>query len=247
MQRLQMVTVIGNIGSGKTTLTPLIAKKLKAKTVMADNLFQTIDPFRELYLNDLKRWALANELWLTLERVILVKKYLREHKGKKLVVDSGLLMSWAYTHGHFLAGIITQDEWQLYRRLFDRIAITLFTSSVVVALECSMVTLMQRIKKRGRQFELEYYNPVYLSRIDKGLEKLKEKLKRKGIKVVSIPENKAVMNGRGEVEINLDFLNLIIGEEEKLAGSVKLPARFKKQPLEKIIAQAKKLYFKKSS
>lgn len=207
-QNQQMITVIGNIGSGKTTLTPLIAKKLKAKTVMADNLFQTIDPFRELYLNDLKRWALANELWLTLERVILVKKYLREHKGKKLVVDSGLLMSWAYTHGHYLAGIITQDEWNLYRRLFDRIAIGLFTSSIVVALDCSVKTLMKRIKKRGRKFELEYYNPVYLSRIDKGLEKLKEKLKRKGIKVVSIPENEAVMNGKGKVEINLNFLTL---------------------------------------
>jgi len=198
-----MITVIGNIGSGKTTLTPIIAKRLKAKTVMADNLFQTVDPFRELYLKDLKRWALANELWLTLERVILVKKYLRTHKDKKLVVDSGLLMSWAYTHGHYLSGIITKDEWQLYRRLFDRVAIGLFTSSVVVALECSVETLMKRIKKRGRQFELEYYNPVYLRCIDKGLAKLKEKLKRKGIRVVSINEEATMMNGKGEVEVNL--------------------------------------------
>ena len=207
MKPSRMITVIGNIGSGKTTLTPVIAKKLKAKTVMADNLFQTVDPFRELYLKDLKRWALANELWLTLERVILVKKYLKKHQGQKLVVDSGLLMSWAYTHGHFLSGIMTKDEWQLYRRLFDRVAISLFASSVVVALECSVETLMKRIKKRGRQFELEYYNPVYLSRIDKGLEKLKEKLKRKGIKVVSISEQDALMNGKGEVEVNLSFLN----------------------------------------
>lgn len=207
MKISRMITVIGNIGSGKTTLTPLIAKKLKAKTVMADNLFQTIDPFRQLYLEDTKRWALANELWLTLERVILVKKYLKKYQGEKLVVDSGLLMSWAYTHGHYLAGIITKEEWQLYRRLFDRVAIGLFSSSVVVALDCSMATLMKRIKKRGRQFELEYYNPIYLSRIDNGLVKLKEKLKRKGIKVVTIGEQKAVMNNNGEVTVNLDFLH----------------------------------------
>jgi deoxyadenosine/deoxycytidine kinase len=202
-----MVTVIGNIGSGKTTLTPLMAKKLQAKTVMADNLFQTVDPFRELYLNDIKRWALANELWLTLERVVLVKKYLRQHKGEKLVVDSGLLMSWAYTHGHYLAGVITKDEWQLYRRLFDRIAMSLFTSSVVVALECSVETLMKRIKKRGRKFELTFYNPVYLSRIDRGLDKLKDKLKRKGIKVVSISEAESVMGKDGQIKINLNFLD----------------------------------------
>ncbi len=183
-----MVTIIGNIGSGKTTISPVVAKILGAKVVPADNLFQTIDPFRQCYLDDTKRWALANELWLTLERVILVKKYLRQYKDEKLVVDSGLLMSWAYTHGHYLSGMVTKDEWQLYRRLFDKIAISLFTSSIVIALECSVDTLMKRIKQRGRKFELEYYDPVYLSRIDKGLEKLKQKLARKKIKVVTINE-----------------------------------------------------------
>lgn len=195
----RMITVIGNIGSGKTTISPLLAKVLKAKVVPADNLFQTIDPFRDCYLKDTKRWALANELWLTLERVILVKKYLRKHKGEKLVVDSGLLMSWAYTHGHYLSGVITPDEWQLYRRLFDRIAIGLFTSSVVVALECSTATLMKRIRKRGRQFELAYYNPVYLNRINHGLEKLKEKLKRKKIKVVTIDEEQSLEKIKAEL------------------------------------------------
>jgi len=201
MKKSQMITVIGNIGSGKTTVTPAIAKALKAKVVFADNLFQTVDPFRELYLNDIKRWALANELWLTLERVILVKKYLKKYKGEKLVVDSGLLMSWAYTHGHFLSGIMMKDEWQLYRRLFDRVAIGLFTSSVVIALDCSIPTLMKRIKKRGRQFELEYYNPTYLQQIDKGLEKLKEKLKRKRIKVVSLTEDEVKLDNSGKVEM----------------------------------------------
>lgn len=197
-----MITVVGNIGSGKTTVSPIIAKMLKAKHVDADNLFQTIDPFRELYLNDVKRWALANELWLTLERVVLVKKYLRANKDKLLVVDSGLLMSWAYTHGHFLAGTMTKEEWQLYRRLFDKIAINLFASSLVVALDCSVPTLIKRIKKRGRGFELKYYNPTYLKQIDNGLVKLKEKLERKKIKVVSLTEDEVKQDNNGKIEMS---------------------------------------------
>lgn len=192
-----MITVIGNIGSGKTTVSPVIARALKATHVDADNLFQTIDPFRELYLNDLKRWALANELWLTLERVILVKKYLKTVKQKLLVVDSGLLMSWAYTHGHYLAGTMTPEEWQLYRRLFDKIAINLFASSLVITLDCSVPTLIKRIKKRGRGFELKYYNATYLQQIDNGLVKLKEKLKRKKIKVISLDEDELMMGKNG--------------------------------------------------
>ncbi|HKZ35668.1 MAG TPA: deoxynucleoside kinase [Patescibacteria group bacterium] len=198
----RMITVVGNIGSGKTTVTPVIAKALKAKHVFADNLFQTIDPFRELYLEDTKRWGLANELWLTLERVILVKKYLRGQKDKLLVVDSGLLMSWAYTNGLLLSGNMTEDEWNLYRRLFDKIAITLFASSVVVALDFPIKTLLKRIKQRGRQFELKYYNPEYLSRVDSGLTKLIEKLKRKKIPVIALGENDVVLNGKGEVEMS---------------------------------------------
>lgn len=196
-----MVTVIGNIGSGKTTVTPVIARAIKAKRVNADDLFQTVDPFREMYLKDIKRWALANELWLTLERVILIKKYFREQREKRLVIDSGLLMSWAYTYGHFLAGTMTAEEWRLYRRLFDKIAINLFSSSVVVYLECPVTTLMKRIKKRGRQFELEYYNPTYLEQIEKGLGKLKEKLQRKKIKVISLAEPEVLMLDSGRVEM----------------------------------------------
>ncbi len=195
------MTVIGNIGSGKTTVTPVIARAIKAKRVDADDLFQTVDPFREMYLKDIKRWALANELWLTLERVILIKKYFRERRDKRLVIDSGLLMSWAYTYGHFLAGTMTPEEWRLYRRLFDKIAINLFSSSLVVYLECPVTTLMKRIKKRGRQFELEYYNPTYLQQIDNGLEKLKEKLQRKKIKVVSLTEDEVKMDNSGKVEM----------------------------------------------
>lgn len=202
MKKPQMITVIGNIGSGKTTVTPVIAKAIKANLVDADNLFQTVDPFRELYLNDIKRWALANELWLTLERVVLVKKYLRQQQGRFLVVDSGLLMSWAYTHGHFLAGTMTADEWKLYRRLFDKIAINLFSSSLVIALECSVPTLIKRIKKRGRGFELKYYNETYLQQIDNGLGKLKEKLKRKKIKVVTITEDQVIMKSSGKIEMD---------------------------------------------
>lgn len=201
MKKSKVVTIIGNIGSGKTTVTPVIARAIKAKRVDADDLFQTIDPFREMYLKDIKRWALANELWLTLERVILIKKYFKERQNKRLVIDSGLLMSWAYTYGHFLAGTMTPEEWRLYRRLFDKIAINLFTSSLVVYLECPVPTLMKRIKKRGRKFELEYYNPAYLKQIDKGLEKLKEKLKRKKIKVISLTEDEVMLDNSGKVEM----------------------------------------------
>jgi len=182
-----VIVVVGNIGSGKTTVAPVIAKGLKAKMIDADNLFQTTNPFRERYLKSNRRWALANELWMTLERMSVLANY-EHYKKKKVVIDSGLLMSWAYTYSHFLSGILSHDEWKVYERLFDKVVGDCFKDLAVVKLNCRVETLLRRIKKRGRKFELEYYTKAYLQRIDKGLEELHQQLKKKGIKVVEVDE-----------------------------------------------------------
>jgi len=184
----KVVVVIGNIGSGKTTLTPIIAKDLRAKMVDADNLFQTTNPFRERYLKNNKRWALANELWMTLERVGILSSY-GHLKKKKVVVDSGILMSWAYTYSHFLSGTMSQDEWGVYKRLFDKVVGETFEELAVVRLDCKIETLLKRIKKRGRQFELEYYTHAYLSRINKGIDELEKKLKKEKVLVSKVGES----------------------------------------------------------
>ncbi len=186
-QKAAVVVVVGNIGSGKSTVTPIVASGLNAKLIDADNLFQTTNPFRDRYLKHTKRWALANELWMTLERVRLLHHY-RQYKRKNVVIDSGILMSWAYTYGHFLSGILSKEEWQVYKRLFDKLVDNAFGDLTVVALECSVETLLKRIKKRGRKFEIEYYTPIYLQRINRGLKELRQKLEREGARVTVFKE-----------------------------------------------------------
>ncbi|MFH0943013.1 MAG: deoxynucleoside kinase [Candidatus Beckwithbacteria bacterium] len=182
-----VIVVIGNIGSGKSTVAPVVAKSLKAKMIDADNLFQTTNPFRDRYLKSNRRWALANELWMTLERVSVLECY-SQYKKKKLVIDSGLLMSWAYTYSHYQSGVLSHDEWGVYQRLFDKVIGDCFKDLAVVKLNCKVDTLLRRIKKRGRKFELEYYTKAYLQRIDKGLEELHQKLQKNGLRVVEIDE-----------------------------------------------------------
>lgn len=201
MKSKQLITVIGNIGSGKTTVSPVIAKKVKARLINADNLFQTVNPFRDYYLKDNKRWALTNELWMTLARVKLLEKKLKESRAERIVIDSGLLMSWAYTYSHFAAGNLNKKEWQFYRKLFDRLAGRIFKKSMVISLECKVSTLMKRIEKRGRGYELKYYTPKYLRQINKGINKLKQKLYKHEVKVIEIKECEVAMSQRGKIEM----------------------------------------------
>lgn len=183
----KITTIIGNIGSGKSTALPLIAEHLDAHTIQADDLFQTTDPFAKVYLGDMSRWAFANELWLTVNRVKLIKKELVTSKKEHCVIDSGLLMSWVYTYSHFMAGRISKAEWELYQELYDDYSRELLANSAVIFLDYSIPTLLKRIAKRGRGYELKFYTKQYLEELQQGLQTLFRKLNDQ-VAVIQIAE-----------------------------------------------------------
>jgi deoxyadenosine/deoxycytidine kinase len=184
----QTMTIIGNIASGKSTLMPILTKALNARAVDADNLFQEKDPFAKPYLADMNRWAFANELWLTLERVKIMRDALKHNGHPLTIVDSGLLMSWVYTHSHLLVGNITEDEWQLYKSVYDELTHDMFHNTSVIRLKYSMDTLMERLKKRGRDYELAFYTREYLGQVEMGLSALEERLQDRGVQVITVDE-----------------------------------------------------------
>jgi len=185
--KLPTLTIIGNIASGKSTLMEILTKELVAEFVDADSLFQTTDPFATPYLADMKRWAFTNELWLTYERVALLRQAEKAQQGL-LIVDSGLLISWVYTYSHFLVGNITVDEWELYERIYDSLTADLLKNKYVVRLQYSIDTLMERLQKRGRDYELAFYTREYLGQIEIGLGALEKKLAGSGVKFITIAE-----------------------------------------------------------
>jgi deoxyadenosine/deoxycytidine kinase len=183
------LTIIGNIASGKSTLMPILTKALGARAIDADSLFQTQDPFAKPFLADMGRWAFANEMWLTLERIKIMREALKPNRHRLTIVDSGLLMSWVYTYSHLMVGKITEDEWNLYHDLYDELTEGMFRNTHVVKLSYSMDTLMKRLKKRGRDYELAFYTREYLGQLEMGLSALHKKLEEKNVKVMEINED----------------------------------------------------------
>lgn len=182
-------TVVGNIGAGKSTIMPIIATLLDADVLDADNLFQTSDPFAQRYLENPARWAMVNELWLTNERVKLVEDKINDLDKTNLVIDSGILMSWVYVYSHFISGNIGEEEWQLYQELYDRLCKNCLKDTAVIYLDYSIPTLIKRIQKRGRDYELTFYNANYLEQIQHGLSALIRKLEKADISIISIKED----------------------------------------------------------
>ncbi len=188
MKKQNIITIIGNIGAGKTSATPIIAQALDAYAVDADNLFQTSDPFRDGYLKDRNRWVFTNELWLVFERAKILQRELTQTKHKVVVIDSGLLMSWVYGYSHWLKQTMTQEEWNFFIELYDFFTSQLIDNMTVISLHYPIETLLDRIKQRGREFELTYYDQSYLNQIEEGIEALEIRLKSQGVRVIRVDE-----------------------------------------------------------
>lgn len=170
------IAVLGNIASGKTTASQILAEKLKGYLVDAD-LFEE-NPFLQMYVNDRPRWSFATELYFTRARLKKLSNVKTLLKTSSVVVDSGILMSaWVYAKNHLKQGTMTAAEWQFYLDLTNDIKKNTYDDEdLVVILKAPTEVLLKRIKVRGRDFE-KAYDKEYLMQLSDRLGELGEKLR----------------------------------------------------------------------
>ena len=180
----KVITIIGNIGAGKSTLCPLLVKKLQAKLVKADDLY-LINPFFPLTVKDRSRWSLASDLWFLKERVKIIEKQLAAQK-KTLVVDCGLPMSWIYSHSRIKSGHYSLDQWQLYQEFYRYLTAAIPSIDVLIDLTAPPSALIQRIFQRGRDYEKKYFDIPYLESIAHSIAEYKKQMLTPATKTISI-------------------------------------------------------------
>lgn len=182
------ITVIGNIASGKSTVAKFLADNLKAKFIAADELYKT-NPFFKDTLKDRKRWSLASDLWFLVKRAELAEGFAESLNKEIVVQDSGLLMSWVYADSRLRSLYMDENEMSLYNILFLRLTNTLPKENLVVYLRLPASILLERIRKRARDFELQFHTPEYLNNISKSLDDLIKKIQKKTNVLIFDKEN----------------------------------------------------------
>ena len=193
---VQLLHVVGNIGAGKTTITNLLAERLGVGRVNADDFFQNSERLKRLFLSDTPRWAFTVELSLAAKRVGLLRHAMAESESGLLVVDGGVLISWMHARARFESGAMSEDEWEIFREVFDELVWDGVKDSKVVLMSCSVPVLLERIRARAqvdetRSFEPDAYDWDYLSYLEKGVLALRDKMKASGMEVLEIDENQA--------------------------------------------------------
>ena len=161
LEKFNYIAFEGNIGAGKTTLAKKIADDFNAKTVLerfADN------PFLPKFYKDQNRYAFPLEMSFLADRYQQLSDDLAQFDLFKdfVVADYHIFKSLI-----FAKITLAEDEYRLYRNLFDIIYKEMPKPDLYIYLYQNTDRLLQNIKKRGRNYE-QNIEAAYLDKINNG-------------------------------------------------------------------------------
>lgn len=143
------IVIAGNIGSGKTTLTKMLAKHYGWETRMES---VTFNPYLEDYYKDMKRWALNLEVFFLKERF---KDLLDINKSQNPVIQDRSIFEGVYifaSNNHDM-GNMSDNDFDTFMGLFESMMMVAKEPDLTVYLRASVPHLVENIHKRGRQYE----------------------------------------------------------------------------------------------
>ena len=145
--KYSFITIEGNIGAGKTTLSHLLAKHYNARLILeqfADN------PFLPKFYENPSQYAFPLELFFMAGRF----KQLKDLLQQKDLFQSVTISDYLFTKCLLFAKInLADDEFRLYQRLFEIIHQQLIQPDILIYLHAPVNKLQQNIKKRARSYE----------------------------------------------------------------------------------------------
>lgn len=155
------IVIEGNIGAGKTTLSKRISHEYNAKLIpeeFAEN------PFLPKFYKNPDKYSFPLELSFLADRFYQLNKEIRNRD----LFKSFIIADYYFTKSLIFAkNTLKDDEYSLYRRIFNIIYSSLPKPDLYVYLYLDIENLLKNIKHRGRDYEQEI-SFEYLQKIQNG-------------------------------------------------------------------------------
>jgi deoxyadenosine/deoxycytidine kinase len=156
------IAIAGNMGSGKSTLVDFLARTYDVSPFYEPN---EENPYLPDFYKDMKRWAFRSQLYFLSNKFRLHQELDRTPGVVALdrtIFEDAEIFATAL---HQMRKIDKRD-WQTYWGFYQAILDAIKPPDLMIYLRCSMRTLRQRIKLRGRAMEQDV--PLaYLRRLDR--------------------------------------------------------------------------------
>jgi deoxyguanosine kinase len=141
------VAIEGVIGVGKTTLARLLQPAFDAEIIL--EVFEE-NPFLSDFYNDRERYAFQTQIFFLLSRYHQQRRIVQEivSTGRNVIAD------YTFAKDALFARInLKGDELDMYYKVHEALAEKIQKPDLLVYLQASTETLMQRIALRDRSYE----------------------------------------------------------------------------------------------
>jgi deoxyadenosine/deoxycytidine kinase len=159
------IAIAGNIGSGKTTLTGLLAKQMGWKA-----LYESVDdnPYLDSFYEDMKRWSFNLQVYFLNSRF---RQVVDIRKSNKTIIQDRTIYEDAYIFAPNLhsMSLMTSRDFDNYLSLFELMSSFIEPPDLLIYLRASVPTLVNQIQKRGRDYE-ETIRIDYLKKLNERYE-----------------------------------------------------------------------------
>ena len=178
------IAVAGNIGSGKTTLTGLLARHFGWQAHYED---VDDNPYLDDFYNDMQRWSFNLQIYFLNNRF---NHILKIKKSKQTIVQDRTIYEDAYIFAPNLhsMGLMSTRDFENYFTLFNLISSLIEPPDLVIYLRASVPTLVKQIEKRGRKYE-DNIRLDYLRRLNERYESWIESYNLGKVLVIDVDNN----------------------------------------------------------
>ena len=143
------IAIAGNIGSGKTTLSGLLANHFGWQPHYED---VDTNPYLPSFYEDMQRWSFNLQIYFLNSRFRQIVDIRRS--GKNVIQDRTI-----YEDAHIFApnlhtmNLMTTRDFENYQSLFELMATFIQPPDLLIYLRADVPTLVRNIQKRGRDYE----------------------------------------------------------------------------------------------
>ena len=148
------VAVEGPIGVGKTTLVSLLQERMNARRVLEN--FEE-NPFLADFYTDRDRYAFQTQIFFLMSRFKQQSDLLQPDLFRPSIISDYHLLKDRIFAQLTLSG----EELALYETVYRSLESQILKPDVLIYLHASQRVLLERIEKRGREFESDF-DPEYL-------------------------------------------------------------------------------------
>ena len=143
------IVIAGNIGSGKTTLTNLLAKHYGWVPK-----FEPVDhnPYLDDYYKDIPRWSFALEVFFLKQRF---RDLLDIAQSDVTVIQDRSIFEGVYVFAanNHAMGTLDDRDFDCYMQLFESMMTVVKVPDLMIYLRASVPHLVSNIQRRGRNYE----------------------------------------------------------------------------------------------